>query len=143
VEYVELRAFLVDSCGIFHFPFHHQPAIPRPQDASRNAFAATLAAVVTESSPYFETTKSPAVANYARLAIKEQISIVSVTLSHFPFPVNSFLSTSFTFFHQPFLRLIFAAEPRFARPRPPLRAFEEAAKLCTFASRASGLCRKM
>jgi len=43
----------------------------------------------TRSPQYFETTKSPAVANYARLAIKEQ-SNVTLTLVTFPTPSTAF-----------------------------------------------------
>jgi len=48
---------------------------------------------VTVLSWNFETTKSPAVANYARLAIKEQ-SIVAVTLTTFPTPSTAFSNCS-------------------------------------------------
>ena len=57
----------------------------------------------------FETTKSPAVANYARLAIKEQ-SIVAVTLTTFPTPSTAFSNCS------AFQTDFFAAEPLASEP---------------------------
>ena len=79
VEYAELRAFFVE----FHVEFLTHFRNPRRP--------------VTNSLQSLETTKPPAVANYARLAIKEQ-SNVTVTLVTFPTPSTAF----FTFFFRLF-----------------------------------------